>query len=72
LGTDGQVSIQNFKYHMSVAPFSFKSLRATGTLAAVISQLLNGNGIMSGRGILHFDVFVFASGVEWWIVIVGS
>jgi hypothetical protein len=52
--------------------FSFKSLRATGTLAAVISRLLNGNGIMFGRGILHFDVVVSASGVEWWILIVGS
>ena len=59
LGTDGQVGIQNFKYHMFVAPFSFKSLTATGTLAAVISQLLNDNGIMSERGILHFDVVVF-------------
>jgi hypothetical protein len=57
---------------MFVAPFSFKSLTATGTLAAVILQLLNDNGIMSERGILHFDVVVFASGVEWWIMIIGS
>lgn len=59
------MGIQNFIYHMFVAPFSFKSLRAIGTLAAVISQLLDGNGLMSGRGIFHFDVVVFASGVEW-------